>query len=224
MGLCQAWAYSALVLLLGKGVSGVDAWYATSLDVKEVFIGAVDGHVHLFVADVIKSFDTVDRGILDCALGRLGLPDWFRKVYFSYRANVRLRFNLATGLGEATRDGGIPQGCPLSMVFIVALYVPWCRYLSSQQGVTPQLYADNLKCTIVDGHALLRPPDLLISMLGPWGRKLLLVSVSFSAPPKLLGGICEIRLFLQVTEVGVLNLMFVTWEVILILIGLVLVR
>ena len=105
---------------------------------------------------LIKSFDTVDRGILDCALGRLGLPGWFRKVYFSYHANVRLRFKLATGLGEAwTRDGGIPQGCPLSMVFIVALYVPWCRFLSSQHGVTPQLYADNLKCTTTDGHKLL---------------------------------------------------------------------
>ena len=42
----------------------------------------------------------------------------------------------------------------LSMVFIVALYVPWCRYLSNQHGVTPQLYADNLKCTTTDGLAL----------------------------------------------------------------------
>ena len=41
------------------------------------------------------------------------------------------------------------------MVFIVALYVPWYRYLSSQHGVTPQLYADNLKCTTTDGHSLL---------------------------------------------------------------------
>ena len=41
------------------------------------------------------------------------------------------------------------------MVFIVALHVPWCRYLSNQQGVTPQLYADNLKCTTTDGQALL---------------------------------------------------------------------
>ena len=41
------------------------------------------------------------------------------------------------------------------MVFIVALYVPWCRYLSSQHGVTPQLYADNLKCTTTDGNKLL---------------------------------------------------------------------
>ena len=44
------------------------------------------------------------------------------------------------------RDGGIPQGCPLSMVFIVALSVPWCRHLESMSAVKPQLYADNLQC------------------------------------------------------------------------------
>ena len=42
--------------------------------------------------------------------------------------------------------GVIPQGCPLSMVFIVALYVPWCRHLESLPDVKPQLFADNLKC------------------------------------------------------------------------------
>ena len=42
----------------------------------------MEGHVHPFVADVIKSFDTVESGILYCALGRLGLPGCFRKVYF----------------------------------------------------------------------------------------------------------------------------------------------
>ena len=32
-----------------------------------------------------------------------------------------LRFKLSAGLGVPwTRDGGIPQGCPLSMMFIVA--------------------------------------------------------------------------------------------------------
>ena len=45
---------------------------------------------------------------------------------------VRLRFKLAAGLGGPwCWDGGIPQGCPLSMVIIVALYVPWCRRLES---------------------------------------------------------------------------------------------
>ena len=63
----------------------------------------------------------------------------------------RFCFKLAAGLGEPwTRDGDIPQGCPLSMMFIVALYLPWCRYLSAQVGVEPQLYADNLKCTSRD--------------------------------------------------------------------------
>ena len=113
------------VFSAGKGVSSVDAWYATTLEIEEVLSGANDGHVHVFVADVIKSCDTVNRGILDCALGRLGLPIWFRRVYCAYHARVRLGLKLAAGLGEAwTRDGGIPQRCPLSMVFIV-VHIAW---------------------------------------------------------------------------------------------------
>ena len=41
-------------------------------------------------------------------------------------------------------------------MFIVALYLPRCRYLSAQVGVQPQLYADNLKCVS-------RDPDLLLN-------------------------------------------------------------
>ena len=62
--------------------------------------GAVGDQLHVMVADVIKSFDTVDTSILDCALGRLGLPSLFRKVHFAYHDQVRLRFMLAAGLGE----------------------------------------------------------------------------------------------------------------------------
>ena len=44
-------------------------------------------------------------------MGRLGLPDWSRKVYISFLSRVRLRFKLAAGLGEPwCRDGGIPLG------------------------------------------------------------------------------------------------------------------
>ena len=73
----------------------------------------------------------------------------------SFHSQVRLRFKLAAGLGESLcRDGGIPQGCPLSMVFIVALYVPWCRHLDALPDVKPQLYADNLKCSAERPRAL----------------------------------------------------------------------
>ena len=110
-----------MVSVLGGGRGSVEAWYSTSLDIQEVLSGAADSDVHLFVADVIKSFDTVDRGFLDRVFSGLGLPAWFRHAYFEYHLHVRLRFKLSSGLGEPwTRDGGIPQGCPLSMMFIVA--------------------------------------------------------------------------------------------------------
>ena len=41
-------------------------------------------------------------------------------------------------------------------MFIIALCLPWCRYLSAQEGVEPQLYVDNLKCVSWD-------PDLLLN-------------------------------------------------------------
>ena len=91
-------------------------------------------------------------------MSSLGLPGWFRHAYFEYQAHVRMRFKLASGLGEPwTRDGGVPQGCPLSMMFLLALHLPWCRYLSAQVGVQPQLYADNLQ-VCVSGD-----PDLLLN-------------------------------------------------------------
>ena len=40
------------------------------------------------------------------------------------------------------------------MVFIVALYVPWCRHLEAMSDVKPQLYADNLKCSAERPRAL----------------------------------------------------------------------
>ena len=42
------------------------------------------------------------------------------------------------------------------MMFIVALYLPWCKYLDELPDVTPQLYADNLKCVSSNPEQLLR--------------------------------------------------------------------
>ena len=81
-----------LVYSAGGGRSSVEAWYATALDIEEVLSGIVESAVHLFVADVIKSFDMVDRGVLDRVLSSLGLPAWFRHAYFVYFAHARLRF------------------------------------------------------------------------------------------------------------------------------------
>ena len=77
----QSWVPSS-VFSAGCGRGSVEAWYSTALDVEEVLSGAADSHVHLFVADVVKSFDTVDREILDSVLSSLGLPAWFSPCLF----------------------------------------------------------------------------------------------------------------------------------------------
>ena len=71
--------YSVLVvgvvlLKLGLPLLWISRWSFLS--------GIVESDVHLFVADVIKSFDTVDRGSLDRVLSSLGLPGLFRPAYF----------------------------------------------------------------------------------------------------------------------------------------------
>ena len=171
-GWFQSWVPQS-VFSAGDGRSSVEDWYTSALDIEEVLSGAADSHVHLFVADVVKSFDTVARGILDSILSSLGLPEWFRHAYFEYHAHVRLRFKLAAGLGEPwTRDGGIPQGCPLSMMFIVALYLPWCRYLGELPDVSPQLYADNLKCVSTWPEQLLRAAQVTSAHVKLVGQEL----------------------------------------------------
>ena len=93
-------------LTLSSGRGSVEAWYTSAVGIEEVLSGAADSHVHLFVADVVKSFDTVDRVfwivyclVLVFLLGSVMLT-------FEYHAHVRVRFKLASGLGQSwTRDG-----------------------------------------------------------------------------------------------------------------------
>ena len=98
MGQLEDWFKSCFldsVFSAGGGRGSVEAWYTTALDIEEVLSGVVVSDVHLFVADVVKSCDTVDRGVLDLALSSLGLPGWFRHAYFEFHSHVRLRFELA---------------------------------------------------------------------------------------------------------------------------------
>ena len=86
MGQLEDWFKSWVldsVFSAGGGRGSVEAWYTTALDIEEVLAGATDSHLHLFVADVVKPFDTVDRKILDRVLSRLGLPGWFRHAFFN---------------------------------------------------------------------------------------------------------------------------------------------
>ena len=51
----QSWVPDSVHSASG-GCSSVEAWKTTAPDIEEVLSGAVDSDIHLFVADVIKSF------------------------------------------------------------------------------------------------------------------------------------------------------------------------
>ena len=51
-----------------RGRCYVDAWYTTALDIEDCLGGVEDDKVHMFVVNVVKSVEIVDRNILDCVL------------------------------------------------------------------------------------------------------------------------------------------------------------
>ena len=57
------------------------------------------------------------------------------------------------------------------MVFIVALYTPWCRYLESLVGISPQLYAGNLKCTSNSVDSVLAAAQKTVSYVHAVGQE-----------------------------------------------------
>ena len=141
-------------------MSSVDASYSTTRDMEKVLTHARHGDFHNFVGDVVESLDTVDRGTLECAQGRLWLPAWLCRVYFAFHREVRLMFTVATAW---TRDGGITQRWPLSMVF--TQNAPWCRHFESLKYITLQLDADILECNSFDTDIFLSGAQDTISFV-----------------------------------------------------------
>ena len=57
------------------------------------------------------------------------------------------------------------------MVFIVALYAPWCRHMECLKGISPHLYADNLECTSYSVDSLLAAARYLVSCVKVVGQE-----------------------------------------------------
>ena len=59
-GWFKSWVLDSIFSAEG-GRGSVEAWHISALGIEEVLAGATDSHIHLFVADAMKSFDTIDR-------------------------------------------------------------------------------------------------------------------------------------------------------------------
>ena len=122
----------------------MDAWYSTSINIEEA------------LSNPVKGTSTSSQ------------RKWSSHSTQSTAINPQLchgkAWTSSTGLGVSwTRDGGIPQGCPVSTVFIVALYAPWCRHVDNLNGISPKLYADNLGCDSYDVDTLLAAAQYTVS-------------------------------------------------------------
>ena len=126
----------SLSSVLGMGCRQLRRGFPLHWTLRRSFL-ALEG-ITCTVADVIKSFDTVDRSMLDCALGRLGLPSWFGKVHFAYHDRVKHRFQLAAGFGRAlvprwVYSAGLPPehgfDCCLVCALVLGVWKP-CLLLS----------------------------------------------------------------------------------------------
>ena len=104
--------------------------------------------------DIYKCFDQIQLGLLCDLLELAGFPPGPLQAYRTFHANCLYHNTLAGGVGLAHRHiCGIPQGCPLSMTFIVFSLHPWTRLIRSMQAVPRSLADDLLVYAVGKNHA-----------------------------------------------------------------------
>ena len=150
----------------------MDDWYSTAIDIKKNLSKTRPGDFHVFVADVVKSFDTVGCDILDCVLGRLGLLRFAPQSLLCLPPRCPPPDQVSSWPWcSADQRWRQPQRCPSRVVCTVAHYVPRCRDLESLKSITYQLYAENLECTSYDTETLLRAAQFSVSYVKVVGQE-----------------------------------------------------
>ena len=108
------------VFSLGNGLSSVEAWFSTALDIEEVLSGVGGDQLHIMVADVIKSFDIVDSSFLTVLWVDFSFPTGFGR----HTLLITVRFVSGSSWLLAWANHGVGMGLFLRFVLSV-----WCSLL-----------------------------------------------------------------------------------------------
>ena len=123
----SAWVAEWTTPEMYAGVAGrgaQDAWYSTAVDLEEAFVGG--GFVTGGAVDIHKCFDQINRVLVEKTLRLAGMPERILRAYLAFLGSLVIYFALPGSLGQGhARPCGIPQGCPLSMVFRALFMRPW---------------------------------------------------------------------------------------------------
>ena len=133
------------------GVGASDAWYSTATIIENCTLHNIP--MTGGSADIRKCFDEIQRPLLYIIAYCAGMPRPILRAYVMYIENLVIHNNLVGNLGKPhMRKCGIPQGCPLSMMYVALLLRPW-TYLVKHLGAIPRILADDiLIITKAKGH------------------------------------------------------------------------
>ncbi len=119
-----------------------DAWWQTGIKFEKAALNnqAITGGT----ADVYKCFDQILRDLLKLLLVTGGMPRRVVDAYTRYMDTLTVVNAVASSLGEPYHlPTGIPQGCPLSMMFIAFMLRPWIMQ-TRRLGAVPRVLADDI--------------------------------------------------------------------------------
>eukprot|EP00973_Karenia_brevis_P063293 8798217-Karenia_brevis.AAC.1 len=94
--------------------------------------------------DLFKCFDQIRRLLMYFILALAGLPPKVLTAYIGFQEHAKIYNSIAGALGTAHQHPcGIPQGCPLSMVFVSLLLRAWLVQMERLQTF-PRTLADDV--------------------------------------------------------------------------------
>ena len=125
---------------LGKGAS--DATYGIAIYLE--FLRLHDSDFAGASADIYKCSDELQRSLIKAILKTAGMPDKVRVPYMNYVNSFTIFKTIAGYMGqEYTKNAGMPQGDPLSMLVVALVMRAWVVQMTTL-GVEPRILADDL--------------------------------------------------------------------------------
>eukprot|EP00973_Karenia_brevis_P046091 6384710-Karenia_brevis.AAC.1 len=156
-----------------QGIGAAEAWFFTGLEIELAMLSETP--IIGGVLDLFKCFDQVMRPLLYAVLAIAGLPAEILVAYKNFQEQMCIYNTVNGSLGTPHKHlFGIPQGCPLSMVFIALLLRPWMQQMTSI-GAIARTLADDLLLLAKGaraGHLFVRAFHLTMVHLNDLGGRI----------------------------------------------------